>query len=264
MKSPLIIAIIFFGIIPKFFAQTSDSLTHFSLGTAHAGIGFGPLINYSGIRFNLNDKWDEHINGLSFSVLNTADFERSPKGIMNGMATNILFTRFREVNGIALGLIGGDFSEITNGLSIGLYALAGKVRNGITAGGGYVLTNRMNGIAVGLVQTLCDTANGIQCAMGIGSTGKRIAHLANGLAIGFVTVDIEKVNGMSLSLFSSQVAQMNGIEIAAVTQSSNMHGFVTGVLNIQKDSLMQGSFRICGRVRKHPPKNDWPSDRHHQ
>ena len=224
---------------PKTSAQTSDSLSHISLGTSHAGIGFGPLVNYSGIRFNLNDKWDEHINGLSFSVLNTLDFERSPQSIMNGLAANLIYTRLGEVNGIAAGLL-GELSDTTNGLSFGFYSSGGKVRNGITAGGGYVFTNGMNGIAVGLVQTLCDTGNGIQFAMGLGSTGNRIAHLANGLAIGIVTLDIVQVNGISLSVFSNQVAQMSGIAIAAVTQSANTNGFIGGVLNIQKDSSMLG------------------------
>jgi len=117
--------------------------------------------NITDFGFNLDDAWDEGINGISISTLNTRDYPDMPKSIMNGVAVNIIYTKFREVNGIACGFIGGDFSETTNGLSLGVLFLSGERRNGITAAPGVVLIHQMNGISLGMINH-CDTANGIQ------------------------------------------------------------------------------------------------------
>lgn len=224
------------------FSQSADSAFHFSLGSPHAGIGFGSLPNYNGIKFGVDDVFDEQINGISLGILSRDEPcspSRPTNPSLNGIAFHLINTHFESCNGVALcGL--AELSESVNGISLGLFGDFGKIRNGILGGLLFTGATKMNGIAISAVDLFCDTANGIQLASALGVMDKIPAHLANGLAFGFWAVDIEAVNGLSYGLLYNGVSDTHGIQIGGVTRPRNAAGFVAGVYNLSRDSVTSG------------------------
>lgn len=129
--------------------------TAFSQGvgvpTKHAGLGFGNLSKFTGIRFNFADKKVEKITGINTTVWQSKH-EEDQSGIVNGLSLGVpLAMGHDEQNGLSLGILGVAAKKNLNGINIGgLGAGAGENVSGINVGGlGIGAGGNLTGVTIG-------------------------------------------------------------------------------------------------------------------
>lgn len=136
-----------------------------------AGLGFGNLAEFTGLRLNFRDKGVERINGVNVTVWNGRDEDQT--GSVNGVYVGLPIAYSAErANGIGVGLFGVGARDKLNGVNIaGLGVGAGGDVTGINIGGvGVGSGGDMKGINIG--------------GLGAGSGGDVTGFNFGGLGVG--------------------------------------------------------------------------------
>ncbi len=172
----------------------------FDLPGSKHGLSFGNSINFTGIRFNVQDKYAETINGVNFTLWG------------GGHQADL-------------------FAETVNGLSLGLQPTAGEI-NGVALSGFSVVSNRLHGFAFApygvdateQMQGLAlgglwvggrnSAVQGVALA-GLWSTAKTL----EGLSLGAVNLT-QKTTGVQIGLFN-RTQDLNGIQIGLLNYAGN-------------------------------------------
>lgn len=172
----------------------------FDLPDSEHGLSFGNSINFTGIRFNVQDKYAETINGVNFTLWG------------GGHQADL-------------------FAETVNGLSLGLQPTAGEI-NGVALSGFSVVSNRLHGFAfapygVDATEQMQGMAlgglwvggrnsavQGVALA-GLWSTAKTL----EGLSLGAVNLT-QKTTGVQIGLFN-RTQDLNGIQIGLLNYAGN-------------------------------------------
>jgi len=117
----------------------------------HAGLGFGNLSKFTGIRFNFKDKNVEKITGINTTIWQPKDNDDNT-GVVNGISLGIPISGgHRDQNGLSVGVLGVAASENLRGFNFGgLGAGAGHNVSGFNFGGlGIGAGESLSGITIG-------------------------------------------------------------------------------------------------------------------
>lgn len=183
---------------------------HLSFGLKGNGICFGNSSAYNGIRLNLWDKNVNCINGLNISGL----------------------SRSRKLNGFSIGIV-ASLDTISNGLKIGGLATYAKRHNGIVLSGLFLTGEKYNGIGLAGLSPFADTLNGLFVGLWGVTPWSRYdtIKVINGIAIGGLGVSSSKINGFAMAFLLNSFDKQNGISIALLNETNELHGFQFGLLN---------------------------------
>lgn len=136
-----------------------------------AGIGFGNLPKFTGIRFNFKDADVVKINGINTTVWIPKD-EDSMEGTVNGLALGVPLTASGSIHGLGIGAFGVGARRNLYGINAG----------GLGVGaGGNVKGINVGGLGVGSGGSLWGVNVG---GLGVGSGGRVTGINVGGLGVG--------------------------------------------------------------------------------
>jgi hypothetical protein len=178
----------------------------------HAGIGFGNVSKFTGIRFNFTDKNVEKITGINTTIWQPKD-DADNTGTVNGISVGLPIAGGHETqNGLSIGVFGVAASKNLNGINIGgLGAGAGESVSGFNFGGlGIGAGGSLRGVTIG--------------GLGAGAGGNVSGFSVGGLGIGAGG----NMTGVTLAgLGAGSGGNVTGITIAGVGigAGENLTGF---------------------------------------
>jgi len=183
---------------------------HLTIGSKDIGICFGNSEKNSGMRFNFRDRNVYQINGINITGI----------------------SKSRITNGLTFGLI-ANYDSISNGILLnGLVGQSYKANGIIISGLGHV-SSELNGIGIGGLAIAGDNLNGLFISpIGVTYWNSEKIEKINGVTFGIIFGAVaKKLNGLSISIFQNYIDTTNGVMIAALNKSENLHGFQFGILN---------------------------------
>lgn len=206
---------------------------HLSIGLKGNGICFGNSSDYNGIRFNLLDKNVNIINGLNISAL----------------------SKSRKSNGLSFGII-ISMDTISNGLKIGGLATHAKLHNGLALSGLFLAGEKYNGLGLSGLSPFADTLNGFYVGLWGVTPWSRYdtIKVINGIAIGGIGVSSSKIKGLAVAFLLTSFDKLNGVSIACLNETEELHGFQFGLLNHAKNN--RRLFRWTPFINFNLRKND--------
>lgn len=156
--------------------------------TKRAGIGFGNLARFTGIRLNFADRNVEQITGVNVTIWQSKHSE-DQVGTVNGFSLGLPMAMGHEnQNGITLGILGAAATENLNGINIGgLGVGAGNNVRGFNVGGlgigsGGDLTGfTFGGLGAGAGRNVTGVSIG---GLGLGAGGDVSGFTFGGLGVG--------------------------------------------------------------------------------
>lgn len=157
------------------FLSTSFILTGlaqgFGIPSKTAGIGFGNLPKFSGVRFNFIDRDVQTINGINTTIWMPKD-EDAMSGNVSGLALGVPIAASGSIHGLGIGVLGVGARRNLYGINAGgLGVGAGGNVKGINVGGlGVGAGGNLWGINVG--------------GLGVGSGGRVTGINVGGLGVG--------------------------------------------------------------------------------
>ena len=172
----------------------------FDLPADEHGLSFGNSINFTGLRFNLQDQYAETINGVNFTLWGGGHQAALFAETVNGLALGLQPTA-GEMNGIVL----SGFSVVSDrlqGLAFAPYGVEATERmQGLSVGGLWVggRDSVIEGLALGGLWARADTLNG--------------------LSLGAVNLT-QKTTGVQIGLFN-RTRELNGIQIGVLNYAAN-------------------------------------------
>ena len=191
----IVFSILLFFLMSIFYGQNKA----LSLGSKKYGICFGNSSEYNGLRLNVVDKNVNTINGVNFSG----------------------YSLSKKSNGISVGIL-GSFDSISNGLKIGGLGVQSIKHNGLAVGGILLIGKKYNGVGLSVV-TIADTLNGFfggALCVGSKSNGKYTAKVFNGVALAFLLTCFEKQNGVSIALLN-KTEELHGFQFGLINKANN-------------------------------------------
>jgi len=253
----------------------------------HAGLGFGNLSKFTGIRFNFKDKNVEKITGINTTLWQPKNDDVAT-GTVNGISLGLPIAGGHEnQNGVSVGVFGVAASDNLRGFNVGgLGAGAGKSVSGFNFGGlgigaGENLSGfTFGGLGAGAGQNVSGfsvgglgigaggnmsgiTIGGLGAGAGGNVTGITIAGVGLGagenltglsLALGGIGAG-EKVRGITVAGIGVGAGQeLKGITAAVVgVGSPKVTGFAAalavGGLDIKGIMIAPAYFRVGGGTR---------------
>ena len=156
--------------------------------TKRAGLGFGNLTRFTGIRFNFADRNVERITGVNVTIWQSKHSE-DQVGDVNGISLGLPMAMGHDnQNGITLGLLGAAATGNLNGINIGgLGVGAGQSVRGFNFGGlGIGSGGDLTGITIGgLGAGAGNNVTGISLGgLGLGAGGDVKGITLGGLGVG--------------------------------------------------------------------------------
>ncbi len=213
------------------FLLVSISFNSFSQGVGvpsrKAGIGFGNMPVFSGLRFNFRDKNIEKVNGINVTVWQPKN-EEEQTGTVNGISVGLPLAMGTENrNGIGVGILGVGARNNLSGIHIGgLGVGAGGDVKGLNVGGlGVGTGGDLKGINVG--------------GLGAGAGGSVTGINIGGLGIGAG----EDLKGFSFALLGAGAgSSVKGITIAGlgVGAGEKLSGITVGGLGVGAGGTVSG------------------------
>ncbi len=192
-----------------------------------AGIGFGNLPIFSGLRFNFRDKNIEKVNGINVTAWQPKS-EEDQTGTVNGISLGLPLAMGTENrNGIGIGILGVGATKNLTGIHIGGLGIgAGGDVKGINIGGlGIGSGGDLKGINVG--------------GLGAGSGGTVAGINIGGLGIGAG----DDLKGFSFALLGVGAgSSVSGITIGGlgVGVGENLKGITIGGLGVGASETISG------------------------
>lgn len=146
------------------------------------GISFGNSKNFTGLRFNFQDKEVEKINGINFTIWKPKS-KSNDDAIVNGISLGLIMPAAGYLNGIQIGAVGVAAKKEIKGITFGLLgAGAGESISGISIGGlGLGSGGDITGIALGGFGAGC---GGNLTGIAVGGFGVGCAGNIKGVVIG--------------------------------------------------------------------------------
>ena len=188
---------------------------HLSIGANEAGICFGNSMNYSGIRLNWIDKNVFRVNGINFGLVT-----RAKKS--NGFSFGLVANHDSIINGIAINGLVSESNQINGVLICGLAGYSQKI-NGLGIGGFGIVGDTMNGVFVGV--------------LGSSYWNTEVIKVINGCVIGLaIGSNTNKMNGVTLSLFNNVSDTLNGVAVALLNHTKELHGIQLGLWNVAENN----------------------------
>ena len=182
--------------------------------TGHAGLGFGNLEQFAGVRINFSERNIDQMTGVSFSIW-------SPKNNRNahydGLSCGLVGFEGRRIRGISLAGIGIGTDEVA-GITIGGIGVGSEKVTGIAIGGIGVGTTELTGIGIG----------------GIGVGGEDI----RGLAFGGIGVGGEDLTGVMLGGIGVGGSSITGLAVAGAVGAERMKGACLSLAYLKGTSLV--------------------------
>jgi hypothetical protein len=216
-----------------------------------AGIGFGNLPVFNGLRFNFRDKNVEQINGINVTVWQPKN-EEEQTGTVNGLSLGLpLAMGTRNRNGIGIGVLGVGATNNLSGIHIGGMGVgAGGDVKGVNIGGLGVGTGgdlkglNIGGLGVGSGESVTginigglgvgagDALKGFSfAALGAGAGSSVSGITISGLGVGAG----ERISGITIGGFGVGAGEtINGITIGGlgVGAGKQLKGMVVSLLAV--------------------------------
>ena len=200
------------------------------------GLSFGNSSNFTGLRFNLEDRDVERINGISFALwhsLDSIDTDNfadgpNPDAEYNGIVLCPVAVSGYAIRGVGAGLVGVSASEL-HGVGAGMLGVGADIFNGVGFGGLGVGGDKLTGIFFG----------------GLGVGGDKIS----GLTIAGGMIKGRYLDGVKIAAICHAKKEMNGLSISLVNIAKNLHGLQFGLINIAKNN--DGIFKVLPFFNMH-------------
>jgi hypothetical protein len=236
MKKSLLSFVIFLLALSGAYAQGVG------IPTRHAGLGFGNLERFTGIRFNFADKNVEKIIGINTTIWKTKN-EEQQTGDMIGLAIGLpLAMGVENQTGISVGL-GVGAKKNLNGLNIGGLGVGagGSVRGISIAGLGIGAGGDLAGVNIAVLGAGSGgNVRGFNFAgLGIGAGGKMNGINIGGLGVGAGGA-LTGINIGGLGVGSG--GDITGINFGGlgVGAGGRVRGFTLSVVGIGAGESLQG------------------------
>src|SRR6478609_7541897 len=206
-------------------AGPPDSLTaQLNLGVHNVGVSFGNSREWTGIRFNFQDKNVERVSGLNVTLWTPGK---------NGYGA-------RKVEGIAVGV--SPAAETMHGVSLGIAAVVTKREMiGIQAATAVVSNGDIGGVTVGILATV---ANGNLRGISVGGLGAVTNGTSRGVLIGGLGAvangGIEGVGIGGLGVVSNGRARWVTGSLLAVVANQGIDGVSVGGLAVVSEGPVRG------------------------
>lgn len=186
------------------------------LPSNRAGVGFGNLPEFAGVRMNLQDDGVRRVTGINITVWTPlvelgkrGDQHEVANGTYHGLGLNLVGARGEEMAGVHLGLVGLDAQRRAAGIMIG----------GLGVGAGELVGFGFGGLGAG-----CETLTGVAIG-GLGVGGERMS----GVAIGGLGVGGERLRGLFAAGLGVGARSLHGLAAAAAVGSRELHGAALAV-----------------------------------
>jgi hypothetical protein len=192
-----------------------------------AGIAFGNLPVFNGLRFNFSDRNVEKINGINVTVWQPKN-EEAQTGTVNGISIGLPLAMGTENrNGIGIGVLGVAARNNLSGINIGGL--------GVGAGGNVTGLN-VGGLGVG--------SGGDLKGINIGGLGAGSGGTVSGINIGGLGVGAgDDMKGFSFALFGAGAgSSISGITVAGlgVGAGERLSGITIGGLGVGAGETVNG------------------------
>jgi len=188
---------------------------HLTIGYQNNGLCFGNSMSNNGLRFNLIDKNVKIINGVNITCISNS----------------------LNINGFSLGMVSNNDVNV-NGILISGFSGESKIINGFVLSGLGHVAHKLNGVGIGGLAICGDTLNGLFISsIGISWWNTQKIKLINGFTIGvFIGANTEELNGISIGFLHNVIDELNGVEIALINRSKELHGFQFGLWNVAENN----------------------------
>ena len=189
----------------------------FGVPTNRAGIGFGNLPDFSGLRFSAVDRGVRHVWGVNVTIWTpmdgfgrSADCEPCRNGSYTGLGLNLLGSSADRMTGGHVGLLGLAVQDRATGIMIGGLGIGGGDLTGVALGGLGVGGDDMTGIFAG--------------GLGVGGSALR------GLAVGGF-IGTESVRGAALAAVYHRTERLYGVCAGLYNRAGHAEGLMLGLFN---------------------------------
>lgn len=182
------------------------SYAQVSLGSKHAGIAFGNIAPYTGLRFTVYDK-----------IKDSSVYRR-----VNIFNFGLAFSKLDRVNGLSIGVL-ADNTQQQNGISItGLLSVIGN-KKGITISGLGTIADTITGITITPGFIVCRKRDfdggGPRRHSGMSVSAYMWADEFNGLSIAYCNGSL-KSRGLTIGLFNKS-DELKGVQLGLINYAKN-------------------------------------------
>lgn len=150
------------------------------------GVAIGDVPRVKGIRLNFRDRELRRVDGVNITLW--APYEDAYGGTVKGAAIGLPLTGARNIEGLAVGLLGVGADKKLEGIAVGLIGVGsgGGMRGAMVGGIGVGTGGRAQGLTVGGIGVGAgEGARGIQIGgIGVGSGGRVEGLTVGGIGVG--------------------------------------------------------------------------------
>lgn len=206
------------------------------------GISIGNSYRFNGIRFNFADSNVQRINGLNLTLWTKYKSVYNKDATINGISIGVFPTvkRMQPVNIFILGAAGVEY---LNGISVAGIGIASSNLNGIGIGGAMLGGEKINGLTFsGLfsyseehfsgmtISGLAVLSRGDINGFSAGIAGIYSEGTIRGISVTAGYLKAETTMGGTFAGYAN-VNQVNGLSIALINRTKELHGMQIGILN---------------------------------